>query len=80
MLIGVGIGYFFPQSQGFINGFNSGTTNVPLVIGPILMMYPPLTKVKYEELPKVLANTKILVLSLLQNWIVGQFLKYGLVY
>ncbi|NIG55692.1 ACR3 family arsenite efflux transporter [Chitinophaga sp. Cy-1792] len=78
MAIGTGIGYFFPSSATFINHYSSGSTNIPLAAGLILMMYPPLAKVRYEQMAEVFRNTRVLSVSLLLNWVIGPLLMFAL--
>jgi ACR3 family arsenite transporter len=78
MGIGIASGYFIPSSSAFINSFSSGTTNIPLAIGLILMMYPPLAKVKYEKMLEVFKDIKVLTVSLILNWIIGPLLMFFL--
>lgn len=78
MGLGVSLGYFLPESSGFINSLSSGTTNIPIAIGLILMMYPPFAKVEYENMKEVFKNTKVLSISLLINWIIGPILMFVL--
>lgn len=78
MIIGVSIGYFIPQTANYINTFSSGTTNIPIAIGLILMMYPPLVKVDYGKMSEVFLNKKVLTLSLILNWVIGPILMFAL--
>jgi ACR3 family arsenite transporter len=78
MAVGVGLGYFCPAASKLVAGLQVGTTSIPIAVGLILMMYPPLAKVKYEEMGRVFANPRLLVFSLVQNWAVGPLVMFGL--
>jgi arsenite transporter len=80
MLIGVSIGHFVPDSASFINSFSSGTTNIPLAIGLVLMMYPPLAKVRYEKIPQIFKNVKLVLMSLFLTWVIAPLFMFGLSY
>ena len=80
MLIGVGIGYFIPSTSGFIDGLSSGTTNIPIAIGLILMMYPPLAKVRYEKIPEIFKNLKLVAMSFFITWIIAPLFMFLLAY